>query len=164
MKLLLFLLITSVYSLELNNLFFTTDIINNKIILDKNITIDIKSNKNNYYNMLDDNFLDETLIFDKITIYNDYLNISYEMRYDLQEANGNYLRVSLNILDNDNIILIFNEKFNYNGINIIQMKKYMIIFDDNISHIDIFDNCAYLNFNNYLTNKMIYNFIIKYIL
>ncbi len=152
----LILLISTAYA-QLSNIYFTANILENKLLLDNNvnITIDlIKPTDIIHYDT------------DKITCHNDIYNISYEMNYDLYKSEQNYLNVSLNITTINNFVIIFNGPFNYNGENIIEIKNYKIVFDYNSTNhnIERFGNYLYINFNNCNLNETIYNFIISYIL
>ncbi len=151
------LLISPVYS-QLNNIYFEANFIDNKIVLDDNVTIMLDLEKTANNNILEYIYHDT----EKITCYNDIYNISYEMNYDIYSSDYNYLNISLDITNINHITLKFNEPFNINSsLNIIEIKKYKIIFDYNSSIYNIGNN-IYINFNN--CNKTIYNVIIKYIL
>ncbi len=156
------LLISPVYS-QLNNIYFSANIVDNKILLDNNITIMFDLEKSTNNNSMKYIYHDT----EKITCYNDIYNISYEMNYDLYSSDYNYLNVSLDITNINDIIIIFNEAFNINtSLNIIEIKNYKIIFDYN-SSIHNIGNHIYINFNNCnknIYNKTIYNFVIRYIL
>ena len=197
MKFLILILIVNVYSYELSNVLFMSNIINNKLIL-TNYDIDYYDNRtvviqyetidkediNNYDNILeidnnnistleiDNNLLLEINdnndnIYDNIStimnINNIILNINYVMNYDVYSIDGNNLNVSIKISNIFNITnkfilsLSFNGPVNFNGINILEIKDYVIIFNDSCK-VERFGNYFYIHFE---TNAIF--FVIKYI-
>jgi hypothetical protein len=101
--------------------------------------------------------------YNRIKLINNNLNITYEMKYDVYDIHNidsNYFDVNINNNININsIILVFDGPFNYNGLNIIQIKDFIIYFEENnLINLERFGHYFYIHFN----GKTTYKFIIKY--
>ena len=167
---------------EFVNLYFIATITNDKLNLnDGNNNINIIINNNNYNNyniILDENdrindemFLDDNYYYNymnphsynRVKFINNNLNITYEMKYDVYDITNidkNYFDVNINSNINESIILIFDESYYYNGFNIIQIKNYIIYFEEsNLINLERFGQYFYIHLNDI---KSTYNFIIKY--
>ena len=84
------------------------------------------------------------------------------MKYDVYDINNidkNYFDVNINNINTESIILVFDGPYNYNGLNIIQIKDFIIYFEDNnLINLERFGHYFYIHFN----EKTTYKFIIKY--
>ncbi len=176
----LLIFLSTVFAYEFSNIYFSTFINNNKLILTSQYnSVNIIINNNDNYNLsLDENDIIEDVMFlyddfytnymnehlyKKIKLTNNNLNISYEMKYDINDitnTNNNYFDININNINNKSILLIFDESYYYNGINMIRIKDFIIIFEEsNLINLERFGHYFYIHFND---NKSTYNFIIKY--
>ena len=156
MKLLILLFtLVNANNYDLLNWLFSADIIDNQIIINH-----YKYN-NSLIIMFDTIYEKESDVLCNLNKenINNLLNFEYNMNYDINLLDENYLNVSIKINSNHTKILglSINRQININN-NIFNIGDYRLISNE-LFEINNFNNYLYIHFPN---NKMIYNFVIKY--